>query len=372
MNQAIWEMAGVTDYQTKIQRGIDNLAEITDTDVAIGESLKDAVFSIEKVTLYKYREIEQTDQGKDSLKLEPILIAYSLFGRYNMLDLQKDRSVVQNLLAEGHTVYIIDWGNPNKSDQWLSYDDYVGRYISDCVDFICNAHDIGSLTLFGICEGGTFAACYASLNPEKLGALILAVTPIDFHADMESTEPAKRGYLSGVMRELGPDQIAAMIDSYGCLPGHLSGAVFREMTLLDSIKKYGPALVQSVSGDKEAALNFLRMEKWLLDRPHHPAEAAKQWLIDLYHANKLIDGTFEVSGQSVLLENLTMPVLNIYARHDHIIPPAQSMALKNHVSDGCEYRELELSAGHIGAFVSSRANAAISDAISGWVPELKQ
>ena len=372
MNQAIWEMAGVTDYQAKIQSGIDNLAEITDADVAIGESSKDAVFSIEKVTLYKYREIEQTDQGKDSLKHEPILIAYSLFGRYNMVDLQKDRSVVQNLLAAGHTVYIIDWGNPNKSDQWLSYDDYVGRYISDCVDFICDAHDIGSLTLFGICEGGTFAACYASLNPQKLGALILAVTPIDFHADMDSTEPAKRGYLSGVMRELGPDQIAAMIDSYGCLPGHLSGAVFREMTLLDSIKKYGPALVESLSGDKEAALNFLRMEKWLLDRPHHPAEAAKQWLIDLYHANKLIDGTFEVSGQSVLLENLTMPVLNIYAKHDHIIPPAQSMALKNHVGDGCKYRELELSAGHIGAFVSSRANAAISDAISGWVPELKQ
>ena len=27
-------------------------------------------------------------------------------------------------------------------------------------------------------------------------------------------------------------------------------------------------------------MNFLRMEKWLADRPHHPGEAAKQWFKD--------------------------------------------------------------------------------------------
>ena len=332
MSQAIWEVKEVSDYQAKIQSGIDNLINIAGSDVAIGESPKDAVFSIEKVTLYKYRPIEADAPATKELKKTPILIAYSLFGRYNMLDLQKDRSVVRNLLADGHTIYIVDWGNPNKSDRWLSYDDYVGRYLADCVDFICDAHRIDDLTLFGICEGGTFAACYASLYPQKLGALILAVTPIDFHADLALPDPAKRGYLSGVMRELSPDQITAMIDSYGCLPGHLSGAVFREMTLFDSFKKYGPDLVDAVSGDKESTLNFLRMEKWLLDRPHHPAEAAKQWLIDLYHDNRLIDGSFLVNGQSVKLKNLTMPVLNIYAKHDHIIPPAESKALKDHVA----------------------------------------
>lgn len=361
----------MTEYQAKMQTGIDNLADIHDCDVAIGETAKDAVFSIEKVTLYKYRPLDSNGTGDETLTHEPILIAYSLFGRYSMLDLQSDRSVVRNLLALGHTVYIIDWGNPNKSDRWLSYDDYVGRYMSDCVDFIRHQQNIERLTLFGICEGGTFAACYASLFPEKLGALVLAVTPIDFHADLDAEEPRKRGYLGGMMRQLSPSQITDLIDSFGCLPGHLSGTVFREMTLLDTCKKYGPSLVEAVSGSKEAALNFLRMEKWLLDRPHHPAEAAKQWLIDLYHANRLIDGSFVVNGQPVLLENLNMPVLNIYAKHDHIIPPPESQALKELVGNDCKYRELELNAGHIGAFVSRRANAAISEAISNWIPGIE-
>ena len=371
MNPAMWGVSDLADYQAKMQTGIENLADIHDCDVAIGETPKDAVFSIEKVTLYKYRPLDSSGTSDETLTREPILIAYSLFGRYNMLDLQSDRSVVRNLLAQGHTVYIIDWGNPNKSDRWLSYDDYVGRYISDCVDFICHQQNIERLTLFGICEGGTFAACYASLFPEKLGALVLAVTPIDFHADLDAEEPRKRGYLGGMMRQLSPAQITDLIDSFGCLPGHLSGTVFREMTLLDTCKKYGPSLVEAVSGSKEAALNFLRMEKWLLDRPHHPAEAAKQWLIDLYHANRLIDGSFTVNGQPVLLENLNMPVLNIYAKHDHIIPPPESQALKGLVGNDCTYRELELNAGHIGAFVSRRANAAISEAIANWIPSIE-
>ena len=366
MNQAIWDIGDVADYSSKVQSGIDNLIDITDADIVVGGSPKDSVFTVDKVTLYKYRAIT----GAEDSQQEPILITYSLFGRYSMLDLQTDRSVVRNLLLKGHTVYIVDWGNPNKSDRWLSYDDYVGRYLSDCVDHICGAHNLEKISIFGVCEGGTFAACYAALNPDKVGSLILAVTPVDFHADQASPEPAKRGYLSAMMQKLGRQQLSDMIDAYGCLPGHLSGAVFREMTLMDSLKKYGVDLVDSVSGTKESALNFLRMEKWLLDRPHHPAEAAKQWLIDFYHENKLVLGTFEVNGEAILLQNLCMPVLNIFAKHDHIVPPAASKALRDQVPSDCHYSELELRAGHIGAFVSRNANAAISEAISNWIPAL--
>ena len=56
------------------------------------------------------------------------------------------------------------------------------------------------------------------------------------------------------------------------------------------------------------------MEKWLADRPHHPGEAAKQWLKDLYQHNKLVKSEFELGGRKVDLAEITMPVLNIYAQ----------------------------------------------------------
>ena len=64
-----------------------------------------------------------------------------------------------------------------------------------------------------------------------------------------------------------------------------------------------------------------------------------------------------------------MPVLNIYAKHDHIVPPCTSRALKDYLDADLDYEELELNAGHIGAFVSGKANQMFSDKIADWVSE---
>ena len=62
------------------------------------------------------------------------------------------------------------------------------------------------------------------------------------------------------------------------------------------------------------------MEKWLADRPDHAGEAAKQWLKELYQENRLVKNEWELGGRKIDLRE-TMPVLNVYAEADHIIPP---------------------------------------------------
>src|SRR3954447_13033334 len=64
------------------------------------------------------------------------------------------------------------------------------------------------------------------------------------------------------------------------------------------------------------------------DRPHNPGEAAKQWLKDLYQDNKLVKSELKLGGRTVDLKNLTMPVLNVFAKDDHIIPAATTQALR--------------------------------------------
>jgi polyhydroxyalkanoate synthase len=82
-------------------------------------------------------------------------------------------------------------------------------------------------------------------------------------------------------------------------------------------------------------MNFLRMEKWLADRPHHPGEAAKQWLKDLYQENRLVEGSFVLSGRQVDLKSIAAPVLNVFALDDHIIPPDCSRALGAKIKSRC-------------------------------------
>ena len=74
----------------------------------------------------------------------PVLVAYGQIGRYTMTDLQEDRSMLRNLLALGVDVYAVDWGNPTRSDRWLTFEDYVDGYLDDCVEFICRAARLDS------------------------------------------------------------------------------------------------------------------------------------------------------------------------------------------------------------------------------------
>ena len=127
-------------------------------------------------------------------------------------------------------------------------------------------------------------------------------------------------------RSLGPEDIDKLVDTYGVLPGEFMSSVFSMMTPMRSLTKYNVDLIDVVD-DEAKFMNFLRMEKWLADRPHHPGEAAKQWLKDLYQENRLVDGSFVLSGRQVDLKSITAPVLNVFALDDHIIPPDCSRAL---------------------------------------------
>jgi len=347
------------DFGTRIAKGAEVISQFDVNEVAVGASPKEQVFQVDKVTLHHYKPMR-----KGTPKTAPVLITYGLIGRYTMIDLQEDRSLVRNLLERGVDLYVVDWGNPSRADQYLNFDDYVCHYLDECVNVICEQQGVDKVTLFGICEGGTFTSMYAAMFPKKVSNMILSITPIDFAADSEDTDPS-HGFLNLWIRNLDDEDIEKLLQAFGNLPGELMGAVFSAMTPIRSMTKYNLDLL-NVATDEAKLLNFLRMEKWLADRPHHPGSAARQWLIDLYKENKLVRGEFELMGEKVDLANITMPVLNIYAEHDHIIPPPCSAALGKYVGSD-DYTNLCLPAGHVGIYVSSKLQGIVGDQIAEWL-----
>ena len=132
--------------------------------------------------------------------------------------------------------------------------------------------------------------------------------------------------------------------------------------------KYNLDLLEVVDDDKKF-LNFLRMEKWIADRPHHPGEAAKQWLKDLYQDNKLINNAFTINGRQVDLGNITMPVLNVFAKDDHIIPPADLSGAWARGSARRTTPSWPLPGGHVGVFVGGKSQALLGPGIANWLAE---
>ena len=336
----------------------ERLAHLRDRDVSIATTPKDLVWQQDKVTLHQYRPRAPRRVGI------PLLICYGLIGRWTMTDLQDDRSLVRNLLDLGIDLYVVDWGTPTRADCWITLDDYICGYLDGCMRAIAARHAIPAVNLLGICEGGVFATCYAALRPARVATLTLAVTPIDFHADRLENR-AGHGFINLWTRALSAEDVDALVDSYGNLPGTFMGAMFNAMTPVRTMLKYNLDLLEVID-DEKRLLNWLRMEKWLADRPDHPGAAAKQWLKDFYQQNKLARNELVLDGVRVDLRRLTAPVLNVFALDDHIIPPATSRALGGLIGS-TEYAELALPGGHVGVFVGGKSQTVLAPAVAAFL-----
>ncbi len=334
--------------------------------VEIATTPRDEVWRDGKIRLFRYRPL--ADSGP---RIGPLLILHGLIGRQSMTDLEPGRSLVRRLLEAGADVWVIDWGNPGRGDRFKDFTDYADHHLGDALAVLRAATHGPGAALFGICQGGTFAAIHAARHPGSVLGLVLAVTPIDFHADMHPAapgSPAREGLLNLWVRSLPPDLLAALVDERGNLSGQLTGALFQQLAPARTLAKYTSGLIE-IAEDAEAMETFLRMEKWLADRPDLPGAAAKEWLIGLYQENRLVHGTFRIAGEPVDLGAITCPVLNIFGRLDHIIPPPCSRALGRILGDR-DYEEIEAPTGHVGVFVSERARDIVAPAIIRWLARL--
>ena len=72
-NPVLAQQEEFSDYFEKIGSSVNNVVSTTDNEVGIGESLKEAVLTIDKVTLFRYLPID----GVKPANKKPLLIAYS-------------------------------------------------------------------------------------------------------------------------------------------------------------------------------------------------------------------------------------------------------------------------------------------------------
>ncbi|NLG59109.1 MAG: class III poly(R)-hydroxyalkanoic acid synthase subunit PhaC [Gammaproteobacteria bacterium] len=334
--------------QRQLGAGLKTLREVGDYD--FGATPKQEVWRDGKVVLYRFIG------EKAPTARVPLLLSYALVNRPYMVDLQEDRSLVKGLLARGEDVYIIDWGYPDRSDRFLTLEDYIERFIGGAVDHLRRSHGLDAINLLGICQGGAFSLCYAALHPGKIRNLVTMVTPVDFHTE--------DNMLSHWTRDMDVD---LFVDTLGNVPADLMN--FCYLTLKpwrNFVQKY-VGLVD-VLDDTKAVEDFLRMEKWIFDSPDQAGETFRQFIKQFYHGNGFVNGGITIGDREVHLGLVEMPVLNVYAENDHLVPPSASRPLRDLVGTD-DYTEVSFRGGHIGIYVSGRAQQQVPAAIHDWLAQ---
>lgn len=337
-------------FNHKFAAGIQNLMNIDDIPTGVTE--KEAVYKKDKMVLYHFKpHVEQKKKSKT-----PLLIAYALVNRPYMTDIQENRSTIRGLIEAGQDVYLIDWGYPDRADRYLTMDDYINGYIDQCVNELRKRHDVDQVDLLGICQGGAFSLCYSAIHPEKVRKLITMVTPVDFHTE--------DNMLSHWIKNVDVD---LLVDTMGNIPGDLMNWTFLSLKPYELMGQKYLNMVDIMDNEK-VLKNFMRMEKWIFDSPDQAGETYRQFIKEFYQQNLLIKGGVTIGQHQVDLKNITMPVLNIYAQDDHLVPPSASKPLKKYIGTK-DYTELSFAGGHIGIYVSGRAQKEVPPAIGEWLSQ---
>ena len=315
--------------------------------VAAGCSPKEIVWQSGKLRLFRYRPIAPP------AATAPLLIVYALVNRPTMMDLQEDRSLIRGLLAQGLDVYLIDWGYPDGADRFTTLADYLEELLAGCVAQILKTHRLEALNMLGVCQGGVFSVCFSALHPQRVRNLITMVTPIDFQTPSD--------LLSKWVRKI---DVAAWVGD-----GNVSGDALNQLFLsLMPFRLTHQKYVDLLMGSPDPARieNFMRVEQWIFDSPDQAGAAFREFVAWFYQENRLAENRLEIAGRRVDLSALRMPVLNLIGKRDHLVPPAASAALQRLVGSD-DYTALEFDLGHIGMYVSARAQREVPTSIAGWL-----
>jgi len=319
-------------------------------EVTVGASARRALWRCGSTTLYQYLPLRPTRGA-------PLLICFALVNRPYILDLQPDRSLIRRLLEAGRDVYLIEWGTPEEADRYLELNDYIQTQLGGCVEHLGTRAPEG-IDLLGVCQGGVLSLCYAALHPQRIRRLITLTTAVDFHTP--------KNLLGRWVRGLDTELLAAC----GNVPGEVLNALFLAlMPFRLTQEKY----VKLFTGepDQRAVEDFVRMERWIFDSPPQAARALAQYVRWFYQENRLWHGTLKLDGQGVDLRALRLPVLNLYARGDHLVPPEACAALKDCIGSP-DYTACEIATGHIGMYVSRAAREEIPQRIVAWLEAREQ
>ena len=320
--------------------------------VEVGCSHKRAVFSRGKTTLYEYLPLAGAPQRASG---PPVLICFALVNRPYVLDLQPDRSLVRRLLEAGLNVYLIDWGTPDDGERRTELHEYVEEHLGSCVAQVLERSGRAALDLLGVCQGGVLSLCYTALHPERIARLITLTTPVDFHTPDNLLGRWVRGLDTQLLAECGN------------VPGEVLNGLFLSLSPLRLTQEKYVRLLTS-RPDQRAVEDFVRMERWIFDSPPQAAVALAQFVRWFYQENAFVRGTLRLNGRPVELARVRQPLLNLYARDDHIVPPAACAALERHVGSR-DYTGWEVATGHIGMYVSRAARTEIPQRIVGWLRE---
>jgi len=335
---------GLENLLGDLERGEGKLAiSMTDTEAfELGENI--ALTPGKVVYQNDLMQLIQYEPTTKQVYKRPLLIMPPWINKYYILDLREKNSYVKWAVAQGFTVFIVSWVNPDTKLAQKSFEDYMVEGPLDALDAIEKATGEKEVNIVGYCLGGTLLSCTLSYMESKKDKRVKSATFLTTMTDF--TEAGELGIF------IDEEQLTALEDKMsktGYLEGAHMATTFNMLRANDLIWSF--VVNNYLLGKDPFPFDLLY---WNSDSTRMPAAMHSFYLRNMYQKNLLVKpGGIKLKGVPIDLTKVKTPAFMLATKEDHIAPWASTYAATQLFSGPVRF--VLAASGHIAGVVNPPA-----------------
>ena len=263
------------------------------------------VFQNDLIQLIQYTPATET------VRRRPMLLIPPWMNKFYVMDLRPGNSMVEWLVGQGHTVFIISWVNPDSSFADKGFDGYMLEGPLAALEAVERATGEREVNAVGYCLGGillsALSAWLHAKDDTRLASTTYLATMVDF-SDV--------GAVGVFIDEDGLPALESAISAQGYLSGQQVADTWRAVRANDLVWSF---YVNSyLLGKEPPALDLLF---WNCDPTNMPAAMHTFVMRNMYVANRLREpGGLTLVGEAIDVARITTPSYVLSTVGDHIAP----------------------------------------------------
>ena len=288
-------------------------------------------------------ELIQYAPTTEMVDRRPLLVVPPWINKYYILDLSPEKSFVRWAVAQGLTVFMVSWINPDERLADKNFEDYLRQGIFAALEAIEQATGERDVAAVGYCVGGTLLATalayMAAKGDDRITSATFFAAQVDFTA---------AGDLRVFIDEARISALEEKVAATGYLDSATMASAFNMLRPNDLIWSY--VVNNYLKGREPLPFDLLT---WNSDATRMTAANFSFYLRNCYLDNKLAKGEMVIGGERLDLTKVRVPIYQLATREDHIAP-AKSVFTGAKIFGG-DVRFVLAGSGHIAGIVNPAA-----------------
>mgnify|MGYP003776105309 CR=1 FL=1 len=335
---------GVENFAADLARGRGELA-ISQTNFGLFEVGRNIATAPGKVVfrneLFEFFQVAPTTETVHEV---PLVIFPPWINKFYILDLRPENSMIRWLTAQGFTVFVTSWVNPDARLATRTFEDYMVDGVYAAVEAVTRQTGARKVNAVGYCIGGTLLsvslAHMAALGDDRIASATFFAAQQDF---------AEAGDLLLFANEEWLKELENRMDAEGgVLPGQTMADTFNMLRANDLIWSF--FVNNYLLGREPKPFDLLF---WNSDQTRMPKTLHLYYLRRFYAQNALAKGELDLGGVRLDLGKVKVPVYVQSSKEDHIAP-ARSVYRGARLFGG-PVRFIVAGSGHIAGVINAPA-----------------